>query len=64
MYQFDRLLHIFLPEVAEHFKRQMILSECYILSWAITLYSATFQTSKNSYIVDFLWDRFIVHGWK
>lgn len=64
MYQFDRLLNIFLPEIAEHFKRQMISSECYIVSWIITLFSATFQTARHSYIVDVLWDRFILHGWR
>lgn len=64
MYQFDRLLHIFLPDVAEHFKRQMISSECYIVSWVITLFSAAFQTARHSYLVDVLWDRFVVHGWR
>jgi hypothetical protein len=64
MYQFDRLLHIFLPDVAEHFKRQFISSECYIVSWIITLFSATFQTARHSHLVDVLWDRFIVHGWR
>lgn len=64
MYQFDRILNIFVWEVAQHFKNQMIMSECYIVSWMITLFSATLQITKHSYLVDTLWDRFIVHGWR
>ena len=64
MYQFERLLSIFIPELSEHFKRQMISSECYIVSWIITLYSATYQYTLGSHLVDFLWDRFVVWGWR
>lgn len=64
MYQFQRLLNIYIPDVADHFKKQMISAECYIVSWIITLYSATYQYTLNSYLVDVLWDRFIIWGWK
>ena len=42
----------------------MISSECYIVSWIITLYSATYQYSMESYLVDYLWDKFVVWGWR
>lgn len=64
IFQFERLLKVFLPDIAEHFKRQLISADCYMVSWIITLYSATFQTAKQSYLVDFLWDQFIVYGWR
>jgi hypothetical protein len=57
MYQFDRLLN-------DHFKRQMVSPECYIVSWVIALFSSTYQYAKESYLVDLLWLRFMVWGWR
>lgn len=64
MYQFERLLSIFHPEISEHFKRQAISPECYIVSWIITLFASSYQYTLQSYLIDFLWERFIISGWR
>jgi hypothetical protein len=63
MYQFERLLSIFHPEISTHFKQQGILPECYIVSWIITLFASSYQYTMDSYLVDVLWERFIIWGW-
>ena len=63
MYQFERLLAIFHPEISEHFKRQSISPECYIVSWIITLFASSYQYTLEGYLIDFLWERFIIWGW-
>jgi hypothetical protein len=63
MYQFERLLAIFHPEISDHFKRQSISPECYIVSWIITLFASSYQYTLSSFLIDFLWERFIIWGW-
>jgi hypothetical protein len=63
MYQFERLLSIFHPEISDHFKKQSITSECYIISWMITLFASSYQYTQESYLIDALWERFIIWGW-
>lgn len=63
MYQFERLLAIFHPDISEHFKRQSISPECYIVSWIITLFASSYQYTLRSYLIDTLWERFIIWGW-
>ena len=64
MYQFQRLLAIFHPQISDHFKKQSITSECYIVSWIITLFASNYQYTMQSYLIDVLWQRFIVWGWR
>ena len=64
MYQFERLLGIFHPEISDHFKKQSITPECYIVSWIITLFASSYQYTMESYLIDLLWERFIVWGWR
>ena len=64
MYQFERLLSIFHPEVSDHFKKQSITSECYIVSWMITLFASSYQYTEESYLIDVLWERFLIWGWR
>lgn len=63
MYQFDRLLVLFHPEISEHFKRHSISPECYIVSWIITLFASSYQYTLKSYLIDQIWERFIIWGW-
>lgn len=63
MYQFERLLAVFHPEISEHFKRQCVSPECYIVSWIITLFASSYQYTLSSFLIDFLWERFIIWGW-
>ena len=63
MYVFDRLFSIFHPDLSDHFKRQMITSECYIVGWIITAFTSTYQYTKKSIIIDWFWKRFYLWGW-
>lgn len=64
MYQFERLLGIFHPEISDHFKKQAISPECYIVSWIITLFASSYQYTMRSFLIDLLWERFIIWGWR
>lgn len=55
LYQFQRLLGIFHPEISDHFKRQGITPECYIVSWIITIFASSYQYTQQSYFIDLLW---------
>jgi len=50
--------------LADHFKRQIVSPECYMVSWVIALFSSAYQYTKESYLVDLLWLRFMVWGWR
>ncbi|KAL4511896.1 hypothetical protein ABPG72_012741 [Tetrahymena utriculariae] len=63
-YQLERLLSIFLPELAEHLKQENVDSNYYATSWFITIFSSVFQYAKNSYLLCVIWDIFLCEGWK
>lgn len=63
LYQFERLLAIFHPEIGDHFKKQGITAECYIVAWIITIFASSYQYTMESYLIDLLWERFIISGW-
>jgi|JI6StandDraft_1071083.scaffolds.fasta_scaffold05138_2 hypothetical protein len=35
-----------------------------MVSWVIALFSSAYQYTKESYLVDLLWLRFMVWGWR
>ncbi|EAR94523.2 TBC domain protein (macronuclear) [Tetrahymena thermophila SB210] len=63
-YQLERLLSIFLPELADHLKQQGVDSNYYATSWFITIFSSVFQYAKDSYLLCAIWDIFLCEGWK
>jgi hypothetical protein len=64
LYLFERLLAIFHPDLSDHFKREMITPECYAVGWVITAFTSTYQYTRQSVLVDWLWARFLPWGWK
>lgn len=64
LYQLDRLLAIFHPDLHEHLKREMITPECYAVAWIITGFSSVYQHTTKSYLVDWFWERFVLWGWR
>lgn len=64
LYLFDRLLSIFHPDLSDHFKREMISPECYAVGWIITVFTSSYQYTMKSFLVDWVWDRFVLWGWK
>jgi hypothetical protein len=64
LYLFDRLLSIFHPDLSDHFKREMITPECYAVGWIITAYTSVYQYTRESVLVDWLWGRFVMWGWR
>ncbi|KAL4471664.1 hypothetical protein ABPG74_008557 [Tetrahymena malaccensis] len=63
-YQLERLIGIFLPELAEHLKQECVDSNYYATSWFITIFSSVFQYAKDSYLLCVIWDIFLCEGWK
>lgn len=63
-YQLERLLSIFLPELADHMKQEGVDSNYYATSWFITIFSSVFQYTKDSYLLCVIWDIFLCEGWK
>jgi hypothetical protein len=63
-YQYDRLVGIFLPDLADHFHREKIDSSLYTSPWFITVFTSVFQFTQQSYMLFRVWDTFLVDGWK
>jgi hypothetical protein len=42
----------------------MITPECYAVGWLITAFTSTYQYTRESILVDWLWARFLPWGWK
>jgi len=70
-YQMDRLLHIHLPRLLEHFRFEGLSSSLYAPGWFVTLFTLTLDETKfpdgKERPSDFLitiWDNFITVGWK
>ena len=59
IFQFSRVLEIYYPRLAEHFAKENLEAEHFILPWAVTLWG-----DKQGEMVDVLWDGFLVDGWK
>lgn len=52
----DRLIYVFTPSIAEHFKREKLEVSYFATSWFITLFSSAYQhTLTSSFVLDF-WD--------
>ena len=66
-YVFDRIIYLFLPEVYIHLKNKAISVRYYISPWFITLFTSSFQhitERENPLILVFIFDVFILEGWK
>lgn len=65
LYQLDRLIGIYLPELHRVFKDEMIPSSHYASSWFITLFASTLSTSQEHlHVLLQIWDCFFEEGWK
>lgn len=65
LYQLDRLIGIYLPELHRVFKEEMIASSHFASSWFITLFASTLSGSQeNLQILYQIWDLFFEEGWK
>jgi len=63
-YQLDRLVGIFLPDLAKVFKREGVDASFFSASWFITIFTNVFQYSDTSYTLMRIWDLFLLEGWK
>lgn len=66
-YVFDRLIYIYLPEVFSHLKTQNLSVTYYISPWFITLFTnalSHISDSQNPKILIWIFDLFILEGWK
>jgi len=63
-YVFERLLHIYFPELFHYFKNNSILSSYFISPWFITLFTSGYQyisgNPLNPKILLRIWDRFLL----
>jgi len=65
LYQLDRLIGIYLPELHRVFKEEMIASSHFASSWFITLFASTLSMSlPHLEILYQIWDMFFEEGWK
>ena len=63
-YSIDKLMQIFLPALSEHFKELKIDTHYFATSWFITLFTQCTQFTSDSFVLDCVWDIFLVHNWK
>jgi len=61
-FKLNRLVDIYLPDLAEHFKNEKIDASFYAPSWFITAFSSAFQFSPKSKFLEKIWDFFILDG--
>jgi hypothetical protein len=65
LYQLDRLIGIFLPELHRVFKEEMVASSHFASSWFITLFAATLSSTPQQLTILFqIWDMFFLEGWR
>lgn len=60
LYQLERLVQIYLPDVYEDLLRKEIGCELFAVQWLVTLFSSDFD-EKCLHVV---WDLFLARGWK
>lgn len=66
-YQLDRIICLYLPEMYLYLKNNGIYSGYYVTAWLITLLTNAFnftEEKNNSNIIMYIWDQFILRGWK
>ena len=66
-YVFERLIFIYLPEISMHLKNKELSVRYFISPWFITLFTNSFKNIKNQQnpkILKWLFDLFIINGWK
>jgi hypothetical protein len=65
LYQLDRMIGIFLPELHRIFKEEMVASSHFASSWFITLFAATLSSTPEQLDLLYqIWDLFFMEGWK
>jgi len=57
--QYEKLLKRFVPDVAEHLEREMIVPSMYATQWFITVFTYNFPFD----VVVRVWDIFLTEGW-
>eukprot|EP01017_Pseudomicrothorax_dubius_P008419 TRINITY_DN12761_c0_g1_i3.p1 TRINITY_DN12761_c0_g1~~TRINITY_DN12761_c0_g1_i3.p1 ORF type:complete len:186 (-),score=34.32 TRINITY_DN12761_c0_g1_i3:48-545(-) len=61
----DRLVDVFIPEIGDHLRAEKIDSSLYSPAWLLTIFTNTFQYSKDkSHTLFVIWDRFLIEGVK
>ena len=67
LFQMDRLIYLYYPELMDHLKAEGIECCLYASPWFITLFT-TFVSYSNdelpSSVLLKIWDEFLLHGWK
>ena len=66
-YVFDRLIFIYLPEIALHLKNKDLSVRYFVSPWFITLFTNSFKNIKdlnNPKVLIWILDMFIISGWK
>mmetsp|Transcript_18683 Transcript_18683/g.31949 ORF Transcript_18683/g.31949 Transcript_18683/m.31949 type:complete len:306 (-) Transcript_18683:36-953(-) len=66
-YQLDRLISIHLPDLHSHFKNETINSSYFSSPYFVTLFTSILQTQptfENSWMLQRVWDHFLIYGWK
>lgn len=66
-YQLDRLISILLPDLHNHFKDETINSSYFSSPFFFTLFTNVIQTLssfRHAWLMQRVWDHFLVHGWK
>jgi len=61
-FKFNRILELYAPDLAEHFKKEKVEPSYFIPSWFITGFASTFQYAKKSQLLEKIWDFFILDG--
>ena len=62
----DRLIHLYLPKIYSHFKKNQIIPDFFLSPYFITLFTQIYPAikEKNNIFVLRVWDEFIMNGWK
>ena len=63
-YKLDRLLQIYVPEVAEHIKSLKIDAGHYSAPWFLTLFTNFYFDGSYSDLIYEIWDIILAESWK
>jgi len=63
-FKFTRVLELYAPDLAQHFKKEKVEPSFFIPSWFITVFSNAFQYSTKSQFLEKIWDFFLLDGIK
>eukprot|EP01016_Furgasonia_blochmanni_P046099 TRINITY_DN658_c0_g1_i5.p1 TRINITY_DN658_c0_g1~~TRINITY_DN658_c0_g1_i5.p1 ORF type:complete len:912 (-),score=280.66 TRINITY_DN658_c0_g1_i5:62-2797(-) len=61
-YQLERLIDLFMPDLAAHIKRETLDASYFATPWILTVFTSCFQYTTKSDLLMRVWDAFLLDG--